>query len=136
MIREKLTVKTQLYLDSIPWLFVGLINLIDKFNLVSKNISMILAIITWSVLVIVLVLNLNKKEKFDESAKSILAKVDGICLQSILYIILILSIGIALISKNYIFNNSLLSTILILLAFTILFLRGILFSYYDRKGLK
>lgn len=136
MREKKLNIKRQLFLESIPWVVVFGVNIVDNFNLASSNINKILGVGAWIVLAITFFISLKEKEAIDESAQLILGKVDGICLQIVIATLLISSITIGVIRVNSGFlSMNLIGSFLGGIAFIILFLRAILFSYYDKKGI-
>lgn len=136
MREKKLNIKRQLFLESIPWVVVFGVNIVDNFNLASSDINKILGVGAWIVLAITFFISLKEKEAIDESAQLILGKVDGICLQIVIATLLISSITIGVIRVNSGFlSMNLIGSFLGGIAFIILFLRAILFSYYDKKGI-
>ncbi|SHI50208.1 hypothetical protein SAMN02745163_00406 [Clostridium cavendishii DSM 21758] len=139
MRENKLTVKKQLYLQSIPWLFFLIVVAIGKVDWVSESVNIVLTVVMAIVIIYFFVLGLKKKETIDESAKSILAKVDGICLHTIIYSLIIFNFTI---SPNN--NNNVVTTLipvkfiglfLVIVAYLVLLLRAILFGYYDKRGI-
>lgn len=136
MREKKLNVKRQLFLESIPCTVMFITIIIDNFNLFSNNINKILAIGSWVVIVIAFFISIKEKEAIDESAKSILGKVDGVCLKIVVYILLILMVTTATIKgSSTVLSMKVLESVLGIVAFGILCLRAILFSYYDKKGI-
>lgn len=136
MREKKLNIKTQLFLESIPSLFVFIIILIDDLNFFSTTIESFLGIISWIIIIITLKFNLKKKEKIDELANIILGKVNDICLQVLIGLFVVFAIFLRFTSFNYIsLSLNTISSILILMLFGIMALKVLLFSYYDRKGI-
>lgn len=134
MKEKKLNLRTQLFLESIPCLLVFIIILIDKLDFLSSTVKNFLGIIPWVILIITWKYHLKKKESLDELANTILGKVNGICIHVLLVLLVAFAFFIRLSSFSYTnLSLNLISDILFLLIFSIMSLKYLLFSYYDRK---
>lgn len=136
MREKKLNINTQLFLESVPWLFVFIIILIDNLNFFSTTIESFLGIISWIIIIITLRFKIKKKEKIDELANILLGKVNDICIKILIGLLVVFAIFMRLASFSYtILSLDTISNILILMIFGIMTLKSLLFSYYDRKGI-
>ena len=136
MREKKLNINTQLFLESVPWLFVFIIILIDNLNFFSTTIESFLGIISWIIIIITLRFKVKKKEKIDELANILLGKVNDICIKILIGLLVVFAIFMRLASFSYtILSLDTISNILILMIFGIMTLKSLLFSYYDRKGI-
>lgn len=136
MREKKLNINTQLFLESVPWLFVFIIILIDNLNFFSTTIESFLGIISWIIIIITLRFKVKKKEKIDELANILLGKVNDICIKILIGLLVVFAIFMRLASFSYtILSLDTISNILILMIFGIMTLKSLLFSYYDKKGI-
>ncbi|MDZ5253644.1 hypothetical protein [Clostridium sp. LIBA-8841] len=136
MSETKLSIKNQLYLGTVPWLFVFLIKVLQDSNFFSRETSSFLGLVSWIIIIITLGYETKEKEKNDEYANKIFGKVDGICIKALLWIVVAIIVFIDFptnISSEFILK--LFKNILCLIVIGIMFLRAILFSYYERKGI-
>ncbi|MGG5461264.1 hypothetical protein [Clostridium sp. B9] len=134
-IKEKMSLKKQMLLEGVALGIVFVISIVSGFDFLRSDIKSILGLIGWGAIGSIFLIGLKEKAKIDESAKIVLGKVDGICLNILMLYILVLS---SLVSVFYYrsldVSLNFLSKILCVSAFLILILRAILFIYYDRKG--
>lgn len=136
MSETKLSIKNQLYLGATTCLIVGIISLMQSFELFSERTNDFLGIVFLIALAIALGYETKEKEKNDEYTNKIFGKVDSICIRALSGIVLAIIVFIdfpANISSEFIIE--LFKDILWLIVTAIAILRAILFSYYERKGI-
>lgn len=88
-------------------------------------------IITTVAMIMLVLTSLNKKEEVDEMSRVILGKVNDKCIK----FIIIITIGFSYFAQSDLtFTSSQVYAVLTTMIFIIMFLRAVLFSYYDKKG--